>query len=186
MQTPSRRKVRLGDLLVEQKIISEAQLQSALQEQKKSGRKLGRILVENGFVTEDRMLEVLSSQLNLPYIDLRHYKFNPDTVKLLPEIQARRFRAVVLAKTDDGLLVGMADPTDIFAFDELSRVLGGALRLAVVREADLLRTIDVVYRKTEKIHGFAGELSSEMSRGEVDLRALVSDADVTDAPVVKM
>jgi len=182
----ARRKVRLGDLLLKSKVISEEQLEAALQEQKKSGRKLGRILIENGFVEEDHVMEVLSRQLNLPYIDLKHYKFNPEIVKLLPELQARRFRAVVLAKTDDGLMVGMADPTDIFAFDELARVLGAPIRLSVVRESDLLRTIDLVYRKTEKIHGLAGELSDEMSAGEVDLRALVSDADVADAPVVKL
>jgi MSHA biogenesis protein MshE len=182
----TRKKIRLGDLLVESKAISEEQLQSALQEQKKTGRKLGRVLVENGYIQEDKVLEVLSRQLGIPYIDLKHYKFNPDVVKLLPELQARRFRSIVLAKTEDGLLVGMADPTDIFAFDELARVLGGSIRLAVVREGDLLKTVDLVYRKTDKIHGFAGELSTEMSAGEIDLRALVSDADVTDAPVVKM
>jgi MSHA biogenesis protein MshE len=182
----TRKKIRLGDLLVENRIISEEQLQAALQEQKKTGRKLGRVLIENGFVGEDRVLEVLSRQLGIPYIDLKHYKFNPDVVKLLPELQARRFRSMVLAKTDEGLLVGMADPTDIFAFDELARVLGASVRLAVVRETDLLKTIDLVYRKTEKIYGFAGELSTEMSAGEIDLKALVSDADVTDAPVVKL
>jgi len=182
----TRKKIRLGDLLVESKVISEEQLQAALQEQKKTGRKLGRVLIENGFIEEDKVLEVLSRQLGTPYIDLKHYKFNPEVVKQLPELQARRFRAIVLAKTDDGLLVGMADPTDIFAFDELTRVLGGSIRLAVVREADLLKTIDLVYRKTDKIHGFADELSTEMSDGEIDLRALVSDADVTDAPVVKL
>ena len=182
----ARKKVRLGDLLVESKIISETQLQAALEEQKRTGRKLGRVLVDNGVVEEDQVLDVLSRQLKIPYIDLKHYKFNPEVVKLLPEMQARRFRAIVLAKTPDGYLVGMADPTDIFAFDELTRAMSGSVRQAVVRESDLLRTLDLVYRKTEVITEFAGELSTEMSAGEIDLRALVSDADVSDAPVVKM
>ncbi|MBI2994817.1 MAG: Flp pilus assembly complex ATPase component TadA [Gammaproteobacteria bacterium] len=181
-----RKKVRLGDLLVEGKIISQEQLAVALDEQKRSGRKLGRILVENGVVQEDQVLDVLSRQLKIPYIDLKHYKFNPDVVKLLPEMLARRFRSIVLAKTPDGFLVGMADPTDIFAFDELSRALAGTVRQAVIRESDLLRTLDLVYRKTEVITEFAGELSTEMSAGEVDLRALLSDANVSDAPVVKL
>ena len=181
-----RKKIRLGDLLVESKIISQTQLENALEEQKRSGRKLGRVLVENGVVQEDQVLDVLSRQLKIPYIDLKHYKFNPDVVKLLPEMLARRFRSIVLAKTPDGFLVGMADPTDIFAFDELTRALGDGVRQAVIRESDLLRTLDLVYRKTEVITEFAGELSTEMSAGEVDLRALLSDANVSDAPVVKL
>ncbi len=182
----ARKKIRLGDLLVEQSIISQAQLSAALEDQKKSGRKLGRILIENGYVEENQILEVLSQQLKIPFVDLLHYKFNPETVRLLPEVQARRFRAIALTETDSGILVGMADPTDIFAYDELSRTLKSPIRIAVVREADLLQTVDIVYRKTEQITDFAGELSDAMSEGDIDLQALVSDADVTDAPVVKL
>lgn len=182
----ARKKIRLGDLLVEQKIISQAQLSAALDDQKKSGRKLGRILIENGYVEENQILEVLSQQLKIPFVDLLHYKFNPETVRLLPEVQARRFRAIALTETDGGILVGMADPTDIFAYDELSRTLKSPIKIAVVREADLLQTVDIVYRKTEQITDFAEELSDAMSEGDIDLQALVSNADVTDAPVVKL
>ncbi|MCH7696405.1 MAG: Flp pilus assembly complex ATPase component TadA, partial [Proteobacteria bacterium] len=182
----ARKKIRLGDLLVEQEIISQAQLSAALEDQKKSGRKLGRILIENGYVEENQILEVLSQQLKIPFVDLLHYKFNPETVRLLPEVQARRFRAIALTETDSGILVGMADPTDIFAYDELSRTLKSPIRIAVVREADLLQTVDIVYRKTEQITDFAGELSDAMAEGDIDLQALVSNADVTDAPVVKL
>ena len=181
-----RKKVRLGDLLVEGKLISRTQLDEALADQKKNGRKLGRILIENGYIKEDDMLKTLSQQLKIPFIDLLHYKFNPDIVKLIPEIQARRFRVVALSQDQNGVLLGMADPTNIFAFDELSRLMQQPIRVAVVREADLLRTIDTVYRKTDEIFSFAGELSEELTAGEVDLQALVSNADVTNAPVVKM
>ena len=181
-----RKKVRIGDLLVEHKIISESQLKAALEDQKKSGRKLGRILIENGYAEENQILEILSKQLNIPFVDLLHYKFKPEVVRLLPELQARRFRTVALAQNAEGVLVGMADPTDIFAYDEISRVLKLPVRQAVVRESDLLQTIDIVYRKTEEITEFAGVLSHELSESEVDLQALVSDADVTDAPVVKL
>ena len=182
----SRKKIRIGDLLVENKIITEEILGQALAEQKKSGRKLGHVLVEGGYVTEDQILEILSEQLKIPFIDLKHYKFNPDIVRKLPEVQARRFRAIPLAGDDQGLLVGMADPTDIFAFDEMSRILKVPLRIAVVRETDLLHTVDIVYRKTDEITGFAEELSDEITEGDIDLQALVSDADVADAPVVKL
>ncbi|MEX2517394.1 MAG: GspE/PulE family protein [Gammaproteobacteria bacterium] len=182
----ARRKVRIGDLLVEQKLISQEQLNAALADQKKTGHKLGHVLVENGFVEEKQILDTLSQQLSIPFIDVLHYKVSPEVVRLIPEIQARRFRAMVLEDTADGILVGMADPTNIFAYDELSRLLKRPLKLAVVRERDLLRTMDSVYRRTEEISDFAGELSDELAEGDVDLAAMVSSADVADAPVVKL
>ena len=181
-----RKKVRLGDLLIEHNLISQAQLEQALGEQKSSGQKLGRVLIDDGYVTEDQILEVLSQQLKIPFVDLLHYKFNPETIKLIPEIQARRFRAVALSSDDNGIMVGMSDPTNIFAYDELSRVLQKPIRLAVVRESDLLKTIDTVYRKTDQISGFAEQLNDELTESDVDLGALLADADVADAPVVKL
>ena len=91
-----RKKIRIGDLLVEQKLISQAQLEDALADQKKTGRKLGRILIEHGYVAENMILEVLSRQLNIPFIDLLHYKFKPDVIKLFrksPPLYRRTFKS---------------------------------------------------------------------------------------------
>lgn len=181
------KKIRIGDLLMANKIISQEQLNTALAEQKKSGRKLGRVLVENGFLSEDQLLTFLSQQLNIPYIDLRRYHYKPETVRLIPETHARRFRAIALEDSRDSLLVGMADPTDIFAYDELSRVLRRPLRFAVVKESELLKTIDRVYRRTEEISDLAQELQQELTaQGGVDLVALAEAEGLTDAPVVKL
>jgi MSHA biogenesis protein MshE len=146
----SRKKIRLGDLLVEQQLITAQQLEEALQLQKASGRKLGTILIDSGYVSEDALLQLLSSQLKVPFIDLPHYKLDPATVRLIPEIHARRFRAVALKDQGATILVGLADPTNIFAFDELARLLAKPIEMAVVRERDLLETIDSVYRYTPK------------------------------------
>lgn len=186
--TPATRpkKVRIGDLLIAHKIISQEQLNTALADQKKSGRKLGRVLVENGFITEDQMLTFLSQQLQVPYVDLKRYNYKPEVVRLIPETYARRFRAIALEDAREGLLIGLADPTDIFAYDELSRVLRRPLRLAVVKESDLLKTIDRVYRKTEEISGLAQELQQELAAQSVDLDELAAAEGLTDAPVVKL
>ncbi len=180
------RKVRLGDLLIAHKVISQEQLHQALADQKKSGRKLGRVLIENGYLTEDQLLGFLSQQLNIPYIDLKRYLYKPEVVRLLPETYARRFRAIVLEDKGDALLVGMADPTDIFAYDELTRVLRRPLHLALVKESELLKTIDRVYRRTEEITGLAQELEQELAAQAVDLGELAAEAGLTDAPVVKL
>src|SRR3970040_1688336 len=181
------KKIRIGDLLIANKVISQEQLNTALAEQKKSGRKLGRVLIENGFISEDQLLTFLSQQLNVPYIDLRRYNYKPETVRMIPETYARRFRAIALEYNRESLLVGMADPTDIFAYDELSRVLRRPLRFAVVKESELLKTIDQVYRRTEEISDLAQELQQELTaRGGVDLAALAEAEGLTDAPVVKL
>jgi MSHA biogenesis protein MshE len=180
------KKIRIGDLLIEHKIISQDQLTSALADQKKSGRKLGRVLIENGYLSEDQLLDFLARQLNIPYIDLKRYHVKPEVVRLIPEVHARRFRVLGLEDARDGLLIGMADPTDIFAYDELARVLRRPLKLAVVRESDLLKTIDMMYRRTAEISGLAQELEQEMSANDVDLGALASAEGLTDAPVVKL
>ncbi len=181
-----KKKLRIGDLLVEHKVISENQLQTALSEQKKAGRKLGRMLIDLGFLSEDQLLEFLSRQLQVPFIDLHHYRYKAETVRLVPETLARRYRAIALDDSQESVLVGMADPTDIFAFDELSKVLKRPIRQAVVRESDLLRTIDSVYRRTEEISSLAEELSEELSETDFDLEQLGQTDDLSEAPVVKL
>ena len=182
----TRKKIRIGDLLVRNKVISEAQLSAALAEQKKSGRKLGRTLIDLGYVEEERLLRFLSQQLDIPFVDLRHYKVRPETVRLLAEIYARRYRAIVLDDAGPETLVGMADPTDIFGYDELSRILKRPVRQAVVREADLLRTIDVVYRHTDEIVSIAEELSEDLSQHDYDLAQLMRTDEAADAPVARL
>src|SRR5437763_15821856 len=109
-------KVRLGEILVQQKLLSEDQLNQALTDQKRTGRKLGRVFVENGFVTEEQISGALAKQLDIPYINLKFFNINAEMVRLLPESQARRFRAIVLEDRGQVLLVGMADPTDLSAY----------------------------------------------------------------------
>jgi len=179
-------KIRLGDVLVAHKAISQDQLRTALELQKKSGRKLGRVLVEQGFVNDEQICEAISRQLNIPYINLKFYNFNQDVVRRLPEAQARRFRAVVLEDRRASMLVGMADPTDLFAYDELGRILQRDIEAAVVSEALLLQTIDRIYRRTEEISGLAKELERDIGDSYVDFGALGAGVGAEEAPVVKL
>jgi len=180
-------KVRLGDLLVQQKLISQDQLKFALEQQKRSGRKLGRLLVDNAFVTEEHISEALGKQLNIPYINLKYYNINIELVRLLQESQARRFRAMVLEERNGMLLVGMADPTDLSAFDEISRIVRRDIDIAVVTEGQLLESIDRGYRRTDEISGLARELSEDIGDSYVDFGAMTDTAVGTEeAPVVKL
>ena len=179
-------KFRLGDLLVQQNLITQEQLMFALGEQKRSGRKLGKVLIENAFVKEDQISEALAKQLNIPFINLKFYNSNPEIIKKLSESQARKFRALALEERNGTLLIGMADPTDLFAFDELSRIMARNIDLAVVTEGQLLETIDRVYSRTEHISGLAQALSEDLGDTSVDFGALGENVGVEDAPVVKL
>jgi MSHA biogenesis protein MshE len=99
---------------------------------------------------------------------------------------ARRFRAIVLREEGDGYLVGMIDPMDIFAVDELSRALKRSVQQAVVREGELLNALDVIYRRTEEIVSFAEQLEEELGDEQevFDIGKLSIDGD--DAPVVRL
>ena len=179
-------KVRLGEILVQQKLLTEEQLGQALTEQKRSGRKLGRVFVEHGFVTEEQISGALARQLDIPYINLKFFNINPELVRLVPETQARRFRALVLEDRREGLLVGMSDPTDLFAYDEISRLVKRQIELAVVNETEVLAAIDRIYRRTEDISTLTRELEQDLGDVSVDFGALAANPGLEEAPIVKL
>jgi len=177
------KKISLDKLLIKHRAISIAQLKKALTIQKNSGDKLDKILIDNGYIKEEKLLPFLAIQLQVKWVDLKRYPFKADIVQLIPEAYTRRFRAIALNRTSDFILVGMVDPTDIFAFDELTKILKQPIRLALVREADFLRAIDGIYRRTYEITQFAAKLFEELSSN--DLKRL-TDKDINEAPVVKL
>ncbi|MDP2794190.1 MAG: GspE/PulE family protein [Sulfurisoma sp.] len=180
-------KIRLGDMLIQQSLITNEQLKLALDEQKRSGRKLGRVLVDSSFVTEEGISKGLARQLGAAFIDLKTFQPNPELIKLLPEAQARRLRALVLDERAGLLVVGMSDPTDLTAFDELARIVHREIDLAVVTESQLLSAVDRVYSRTEEIHGLAKELTADMGDIPVEFGNILGlTAGAEDAPVVKL
>ncbi|MDH3373212.1 MAG: GspE/PulE family protein [Gammaproteobacteria bacterium] len=181
-----RKKLRLGELLLEAGAITQDQLQQALTLQKQSGHKLGRALTEVGAIEENELYKFLAKRLEIDYLDLSSIRLQTETVMLLPEVQARRLRALVLKQERDGLLVGMADPTDIFAHDELNRLLGTTVNIALVNESELLRTIDIMYRRTDEINALAAEVKEDLGEARIDIDELTAEEDSAEAPVIKL
>lgn len=183
-----RKKIRLGDLLVERGLINEDQMQSALAKQKETGHKLGRQLVEMGYVSEDAILQELSQQLDVPWVDPNDYRLDPAITSKLPENYARRFSTIVLEETSRDFLVAMADPSDLIAFDEINRVLGKPVRVAVARASVVEELINLFYRRGDEINSIAEEISREINSQEtVDLAELsVGEGRSNSAPVVRL
>jgi MSHA biogenesis protein MshE len=180
------KKIHLGNLLLENKIITQEQLNSAIARQQKTGEKLGKIFLDLNYIKEQDLLNLLSQQLKIPFIDLKNYSVRPEVVQILPEFYARRYRAIVLNNDDQGLLVGMADPLDLIATDELSRTLKRPFQVALVKEDELLHVVDMVYRHSTQIRSLAEELSAELKVTDYDIAQLGAGLPASDAPVVKL
>ncbi len=179
-------KIRLGEILVQYDLISADDLTKALEEQKRTGRKLGRIFVDNGYVTETQISEALARQLKIPFIDLQQFNTKANLISKLPEAQARRFRCVVLEDKGASYLVGMVDPTDLFAYDELVRILRKDIELAVIQEGSLLQLIDRNYRRTDEISNLALELGEDLGDATIDFSSIGAAKSAEEAPVVKL
>jgi MSHA biogenesis protein MshE len=155
-------KMRLGDLLVYENIISNEQLMEALSSQKTTGRKLGGALIELGHINERQLLEFFAQQLEVPFLDISQRKIPAEVAILLPEVHARRLRAIVIEDQDDAVLIGMSDPADLSALDQLEQMLAPKrLKLAVVMESQLFNAFDGLYRRTADIESFASQLEEE-------------------------
>jgi len=179
------KKIKLGDMLVKIGAITEKQLQIALIQQEEQGGKLGGILIQQGSIEALRLMQILADQLNISYIDLKNYPVKPEIIEKISERMARRDKVILLDQVDGENLVGMADPTDLAAFDELTRILGGNIKVAIVDESDLLTLYDLVYRRTKDISTFAEALKVEMVGAEEkqeELETISAEA----APVVKL
>ncbi|ELB2157279.1 GspE/PulE family protein [Vibrio parahaemolyticus] len=177
---------RLGDLLVEEGIVSEDQIQQALSAQRSTGQKLGDALIDLGFITEKQMLEFLSQQLGLPLIDLGRAPVDADAVQILPEVHARRLRAMVVARNGDTLRVAMSDPADLFTQESLMNLLGEYnLEFIIASERQLISSFDRYYRRTKEIASFAEQLQAEHQ----DVQSFdygIDEADSEEVTVVKL
>ncbi|EOV0853959.1 GspE/PulE family protein [Vibrio parahaemolyticus] len=177
---------RLGDLLVEEGIVSEDQIQQALSAQRSTGQKLGDALIDLGFITEKQMLEFLSQQLGLPLIDLGRAPVDADAVQILPEVHARRLRAMVVARNGGTLRVAMSDPADLFTQESLMNLLGEYnLEFIIASERQLISSFDRYYRRTKEIASFAEQLQAEHQ----DVQSFdygIDEADSEEVTVVKL
>ena len=182
----ARLKTYLGELLLQKGLMTKEQLESALRQQAESGAPFDQVAVSLGYVEEEAMLMTLAEQLQLTYVDLSSFEFNSQLVLSLRESHARRYGAIVLEDRGIDFLVGMKDPMDIFASDELERLLQRPITPAVVNATELLNTLDLVYRRTDEIASFAEELDGELTNGQFDLAAMALGADDSEAPVVKL
>ncbi|MBF0460294.1 MAG: type II/IV secretion system protein [Magnetococcales bacterium] len=182
-----RTRPRLGERLVEQGMITPQQLQTARATQARTGAKLGQVLLQLEMVAEQPLLQFLANELHFPFVDLKTFRMDGTLVRLLPESVARQHQAIVLSRmASGGFLVGMADPANVFACDELSRALGGMPSLALVSAAQLPVVWDRLYRGVERIQEQATALDEEVGQAAFNREERVQTEQALDAPVVQI
>ena len=186
MVKPRLRK-RLGDLLVEEGVISNDQLMAALKNQKGKGIKLGASLIDLGYINEEQLLKFLAKQLNIPFYDLSKVKIDQAAVQLIPEVQARRLRVLCIHAEPDRATVVMSDPADLNAMDSVAALLmPREIEFAVARESQLLTSFGQLYRKTKE-KSFASQLQEEYKASDFEMGAAAeAEGSENEATVVKL
>jgi len=189
---PSERK-RIGDVLVEAKIITPQQLEEALKIQKQTNKKLGEILVEKGYITEDELIEILEFQLGIPHIKLDVYPIDPKAVEMISESIARRHTVLPVSFDEDGnLIVAMADPLNIFAMEDIEIYSGRRVRPRIAKASDIKRAIERFYGKqealkaAEELQKESSEKDSQAKRATITPRFQLGLEDGTEGPIVRL
>jgi type IV pilus assembly protein PilB len=180
---------KLGTLLVNKKIISEQQLQKALEEQKSSGERLGSVLVKLGFIQEDALLSFLSSQYGIPSIDLCEFNINPELLKLIPADLARKYLVFPLSQRGTTLIIAMADPSNIFAIDDIKFLTGYRVEALAAAESAIKEVLDEYYDTSASLSELVSHMDGEgvefIEDGEqIDVTELKSASE--EAPVIKL
>ncbi len=137
--------VKLGDLLLKQKLITQEQLETALKLQREEGGKIGEALVRVGAVSEGDITETLSQQFGVPSIDLAHFEIDPAVIKVVPGEVARKYGVLPVNKTGATLTIAMGDPTNVFAMDDIKFMTGYNVEPVVASEIALRKAIDKHY-----------------------------------------
>src|SRR5205823_10999655 len=186
---------RLGDLLVAERLITEAQLKQALAEQKGKTEKLGSILARLSFITEEQLIGFLSRQYGIPSITLSNIDVDAETLRLVPAPIARKYEVLPVKRIGGTLTLAMADPTNVFALDDVAFMTSLQILPVVAPQAAIRKAIDKAYESVqqssmnEMLTEITADANVEVLEGEsdsagVDVFELKESAD--EAPVVKL
>lgn len=189
-------KDNIVDILLKSKQVTPEQLEKALGLQKEKGVPLRRVLIEQGIISEETLLSLLSAQLYMPTLHLAKYKFDPAIINLIPERMAKQYSLIPLSRIGTTLTVAIADPLNVFALDDLKSVTGCEIDTVLSSEEEILKAIEAQYHLEAKgmqqildeASGTeAGEIKKEMElvkEDELELSSVIEESG--KAPIVKL
>lgn len=186
-------KERLIELLINNKLITQDQLNEALEVQQQKGGRLSDTIVSLKFIKENDLMSILSQGLGFPLIDLRRYKIEPEIVKIIPYEVSKHYQIVSISKVGNTVTLAMADPLNIFALDHVKTLTGYNINPIISTSQDILQALETAYPDTAKdmindlvkeIHDTSIELvkeEKESQPSDVELNRISNEA-----PVIKV
>ncbi len=187
---------RLGEILVKENLISQEQLQQAIEQQKDEGGRLGAALVKLGFISDDEITGVLSRQYGVPAINLSYYEVDPGVVKLVPQETAVRYQVVPLSRVGSTLTIAMVDPTNVFAMDDIKFMTGLNVEPVVASETSIQDAIIKFYGVSEASpEQDLDKVMAELGGGPDDVEVAEEESETSiaelehaaeEAPVIKL
>ncbi len=181
MTTVKRKSKQLGQILIELDMITPEQLESALEEHRRTPKSLGRVLIDMGMIKEGDLVRALAEQVGLEFVDLSEHPIDPTATTLLPEALARRYRAIPIGERDGKLLVAMSDPANVYALDDIRTITNRDVQPLVATAADVERAI-------QKYAGIDGQVEAlaNVAADALESEDEHMEAALEDAPIVKL
>jgi type IV pilus assembly protein PilB len=183
---------RIGELLLRQKLITQEQLKEAVDEQRRGGGRLGYNLTKLGYIKEKDLTTFLSKQYGIPTVDMDSQEIDPEVGRLIPEDVAKKYQVLPISRTGSTLVVAMADPSNIFAIDDIKFLTGYNVESVVASEAAIMSATEKVYESPELEMGL-DDVLTEFDEDEMEIVREEEEVDISDlkkaveeAPVVKL
>jgi type IV pilus assembly protein PilB len=171
---------QLGDILLEDGLVTQQQLFDAYDEHQRAGRALGRVLVDRGVLTESQLVAALAQQIGMRFVDLTEFPVDGAALASVPPSVCRRYNALPIGYDDGKLLVAMSDPANVFAIDDLRSITGADVKPVVATKSDVTSAINRYHRADSDLDDLTMELDHEEQEDISGLREVVEDA-----PIVK-
>ncbi|MFI5096341.1 MAG: type IV-A pilus assembly ATPase PilB [Candidatus Acidiferrales bacterium] len=187
--------VRLGEILLKESLITQDQLDKALEFQRSNGGKLGSCLTKMGYITDDDITGVLSRQYGVPSINLKYYEIDPNVIKLIPQDTALRYQVVPLSRVGSVLTIAMTDPTNVFAMDDIKFMTGFNVEPVVASESAIGEAISRFYGGGASSHEELSNLMKdlvdedqelELAAEEQEMDASALEKAAEEAPIIKL
>jgi len=175
----------LGEMLIQEKLITPAQLEKAIAEQKASNKRLGHTLIDLGYITEDDLLRILGKQLDTPYINLNDVIIDPEIIKLIPEDICRRYKILPYSQEDNSVYVAMIDPLDFRVINDLKFLIHKEIKPMLASAKALAKSISRYYGLTDEMRDMVKEIDNKLlDDGACESEKVNEISD--DAPIIKI
>jgi type IV pilus assembly protein PilB len=182
MTTVKRKSKQLGQILIELGYITPEQLETALEEHRKTPKSLGRVLIDMGMIKEADLVRALAEQVGLEFVDLNEFPIDATATVLLPEALSRRYRAIPIGERDGRLLVAMSDPANVYALDDIRTITGREVQPVVATANDVEQAIQKFAGMDSQVEAMA---NAAAQAGESEVVEDLEEA-LEDAPIVKL